>query len=83
MKAYRFKSRLTTQDEVFEEFNSQLTHKIIKAMYDIVGQNKGILSYAGWESSEDGIKKCAEIKLDLIKEWKCNGRNMAFLNNKF
>lgn len=83
MKTHKFKSKLTTQEEVWSEFNSELKPKIEKAMYDDIGFGKGILSYVKWSTTEIGIKKSAEIKLDLIKEWERRGRNMAFLKSNF
>jgi len=83
MKAHRFKSRLTTQDEVREEFNTEFYKRLDKAMIDEVGYSKGVFACAEWRSSEVGIKKCAEVALYLIKEWEAKGRNMAFLKNNF
>jgi hypothetical protein len=83
MKAHKFKTKLTTQEEVWDEFNSELRIKLDRAMYDSVGIGQGVLAYAKWTSSEEGIKKCAAIKLDLVKEWQRRGRNMAFLKNRF
>ena len=83
MKAHRFKSKLTTQDEVWEEFNSQLYPKIDKAVFDKIGHNKGILAYAEFKQSTEGVKLVADVKLSLIKEWERKGRNMAFLKNEF
>jgi len=83
MKAHKFKSRLTTQDEVRKEFYSELYKNMDKTMFDEFGCSKGALAYAEWRSSEEGIKKCAEVTLDLIKEWESKGRNMAFLKNEF
>ena len=83
MKAHRFKSRLTTQDEVLEEFNTEFYKRLDKVMIDEVGCSKGALAYAEWRSSEEGIKKFAEVTLYLIKEWEAKGRNMAFLKNNF
>lgn len=81
MKAHRFKAKITTQDEVLEEFNSELYSKIDKALYDKVGYDKGVLAYSRFKESSEGVKLIAGVKLALIKEWEQKGRNMAFLKN--
>lgn len=83
MKAHKFKSKLTTREEVREEFNSQLFQRIDNAVYGVIGRGEGILAYMEFKHSEAGVKLIADTKLSLIKEWEHKGRNMAFLKDDF
>lgn len=81
MKAHRFKTRLTTMDEVEKEFFKEFTDKRHEL---IVGENigMGIIPFIKWENTEDGIRKISEIKINLIKQWEKKGRNLNFLSGK-
>lgn len=81
MKATNFKSKLTTSDEVREEFNAILFDRISKRVDKELPKGVGLYGRMVFEKTEKGRKAIAEEKLNLIKEWEQKGRNMAFLSN--
>ncbi len=82
MKAHRFKTRLTTEDEVWTEFNTELQKKIDYAIHQEIGNGAGIIKFFEYKESHEGIKLIAAKKLELMKAWEVKGRNLAFLKNK-
>jgi hypothetical protein len=81
MKATKFKSKLTTADEVRKEFMAILFDRITKRVDREMPKGVGIYKRMVFEQSEYGRKVIAAEKLNLIKEWEQKGRNMAFLSN--
>jgi hypothetical protein len=85
MKAHRFKTKLTSREDVLKEWNSQLIPRIDNAIneafYKTDGKEKGIVARAVFKESKEGVQIIAAVKLDLMKEWERKGRNMAFINN--
>lgn len=81
MKAHKFKSKLTTREEVWGEFISELKPMIDKAIWDKVGRGEGVLKYEEFKQSQEGVRLVARIKLNLIKTWEKRGRRMAFLED--
>lgn len=81
MKAHRFKTKLTTKEEVESEFFKELSLKISEWENSNVPIGCGVIKRVEFLNSKEGIMAKAGIKLDLIKEWERKGRNMAFLKN--
>ena len=81
MKAHRFKTKLTTQDEVWKEWNNELLQKVDNKIFEIIGQGNGILAYAEFKNSSEYRQLFAYMKLAQMKEWERKGRNLAFLKN--
>lgn len=80
MKAHRFKTKLTTAEDVSKEFFGILNPRIEQRMIDVC-KGKGILAFTEYKQSKDGIRMVAEEKLKLMKEWEQKGRNLAFLKD--
>ena len=80
MKAHRFKTKLTTKEEVEDEFYSEVRRRV-----DILRLNKtkgqGIIAYGYFSETEEGVKAIAALKLDIMKEWENKGRSLKFLDN--
>lgn len=83
MKAHRFKTKLTTKEDVWQEFNNELIPKVDAAIRQVVGKNAGALDFLIFKQSEEGIKISAKVKMELVKQWEQKGRNMAFLKDNF
>lgn len=80
MKAHRFKTKLTTKEEVEDEFYSDVNRRV----YSLIAEKtkgQGIIVGASYINTEEGVKSIAALKLDIMKEWENKGRSLKFLDN--
>ena len=80
MKAHRFKTKITTREEVENEFYSEVG-KRVNSLTAEKTKGEGVIVASHYSATEDGIKSIAALKLDIMKEWEKKGRNLAFLKN--
>ena len=78
MKAHRLKTKLTTKEEIWNEWNDELNSKIINFI-DGKMLGSGVIKRMEFYDTDECKKGIAAIKLDLIKEWESRGRNVSFL----
>jgi hypothetical protein len=80
MKAHRFKTKLTTRDEVESDFFKDVQAKIWQVTFEKT-KGQGVLASAGFSITDEGIKAIAGAKLDVMKEWEKKGRSLLFLKD--
>jgi hypothetical protein len=80
MKAHRFKTKLTTKEEVENEFFGILNPRI-QSRFEIECKGKGILAIAEFRDTKEGKMVIADEKLKLMDEWENKGRSLKFLSD--
>lgn len=81
MKAHRFKSKLTSREDVEQEFGTELQRRIQSRIDAITPSGSGIIVAA--QIYHDNREKFRIMeKFKLLKEWERKGRSVAF-NKEF
>lgn len=80
MKAHRFKTKLTTREEVEDEFFAEIANRV-RLITKEKTNGFGVIPEIQFTQSLEGIKAIARIKLDLMKEWERKGRSIMFLKD--
>lgn len=77
MKFKGHKFKLTTREEVADEFNKELNKRIEDHIWKEVGSNAGMFAFFTYkEKHSEKIR--IDQKLQLLDEWERKGRNTAF-----